>query len=266
MDAETDVGPELDAGVDVAPALDTGLPADATMPCGEDGGGPVEVAYALGNTGVLYRYDPVRAKATALGTPNCPNDNVQWTMTASRENAYIPYTDGTLYAVDLASLACSQTPFQVGQLGIEPDYALAVANIGGTEKLYVYGETSPGSGPILAVSDLSTFVLTEVAAVSPMPPPATYPVNLTADTLGHLYAFSPGGWIQQIDAATGKVLKSEQTNVTTDGTWATLTYGAELLLWVGTHVDRVNLMTGMKVSDRDVGVAAVGAASFIPCP
>ena len=185
----TDGGP---TGADGGPTnpVDSGIPpVDSGTPC-DDGGHP-ELSYVLDDVGGLWRYDVLTGKVTPLGTPDCGNDNVQWTMTASRTKAYILYTDWTLYVVDLATLACSQTPFQNGQLGFDFDYGIAVSSSSGTDRLYVYGLPSGATNPILAVSDLTSFVLTRVGDILPAPPPSTYPVNLTADTMGHLYAFSP---------------------------------------------------------------------------
>jgi outer membrane protein assembly factor BamB len=203
--------------------------------------------------------------ATMLGVPQCGDDNVQWTMTASRENAYIVYTDGTLYAVDLTTLACILTPFQPNQLGIQPDFGIAVAGSGAGESFYVYGEGSDGN-PILAVSDLSSFVLTKVGDVLPVPPTSSFPVNLTADSMGHLYAFSPDGLLQEIDAATGTVLQAAQTDIITMSTWASLTGGSEVVLFVDSRVASYDLASGAQTAEADSGVSPVGAGTVLSCP
>jgi len=174
--------------------------------------------------------------ATMLGVPQCGDDNVQWTMTASRENAYIVYTDGTLYAVDLTTLACILTPFQPNQLGIQPDFGIAVAGSGAGESFYVYGEGSDGN-PILAVSDLSSFVLTKVGDV-----------------------------LQEIDAATGTVLQAAQTDIITMSTWASLTGGSEVVLFVDSRVASYDLASGAQTAEADSGVSPVGAGTVLSCP
>ena len=188
----SDAGPLADA----APCCDGSLPGDASTArdaggCA-NGGGAVEVSYVFDAVGVLYRYDPRTARPTRLGAPNCGNGNVPWTMTASREHAYVVYTDWTLYAVDLVTLACSPTSFRSGQLGLDSEFGVAVSGSGATERLFVYGQPTGGTSPILAVTDLSSFVLTKVGDVRPAPPVSSFPVNLTADATGHLIAFSPG--------------------------------------------------------------------------
>ncbi len=259
-------GPGGVAGDDGGPAGpgDSGATTESGAPCGD--GGPSEVSYVLDGSGVLYRYEVSTGQATPLGTPDCGDSNVQWTMTASRDTAYILYTDGPLYAVDLATLACSPTPFQPGQLGLDYDYGIAVTGSGGAGRLYVYGVPTGAANPILAAGDLQSFVLTKVGDVLPAPPPSTYPVNLTADGAGHLYAFSPGGFVQQVNPSTGAVLQSAQTGVTTTGTWATLAYGKDLHLWVGSNVVGYNLSTRTQTSLVDAGVFAIGGSSVAGCP
>ena len=263
--APVDAAPVFDGG----PILDSSAPVDGVVPqdssTGCDASIP-DISYVLDAVGVLYRYDPVTATATKLGSPNCGNGNVPWTMTTSRERAYIVYTDWTLYAVDLATLACSPTAFQSGQLGIGDQFGVAVSGTGGVEKLYVYGEAIVGSNPILAVSDLTSFVLTKVGDILPAPPAQSFPVNLTADSMGHLYAFSPGGLLQQIDEATGSVLQSVQTGVTTMSTWGQLTYGPEIILFVDTRAVGYLLPSQTQVSEHDIGISAIGAGSFLTCP
>lgn len=237
---------------------------DAPTRCPD--GGPLELAYALDDVGGLHRYDPLTGQAVALGTPDCNDDNVQWTMTASSEYAYIVYTDWTIYAVSLATLECTQTPFQPGQLGLESEFGVAIVGTGPAERLYVYGVPSDGSGPILAVSDTTSFVLTKVGDIVFGNAAPAFPVNLTADANGRLYAFAPTGQLQVIDPVNAAVLQSFDTGVTTTSTWATLTYGPDLFLWVEGSVVGFDLATGLTTGDRDAGIDSVGAASFLACP
>jgi hypothetical protein len=220
-----------------------------------------QVVYALDADGTLYRYDPITERATALGTPMCGNPNVPWTMTASSRTAYIVYTDWSIYAVDLATLACAPTAFQAGQLGIGPEFGVAVSETAGAEQFFVCGIAVGDSSPILAVGDTRTFVLTEVGVVDSRMGESSFPVNLTADSSGHLYAFSPAGLVQEIDAQTGSVLQAIDTGVTSSSTWATIAYGADLFLWVGSQVDGYDLSTQVVTSNPDVGISAIGAAA-----
>jgi hypothetical protein len=92
-----------------------------------------------------------------------------------------------------------------------------------------------------------------------------YPVNLTADPMGNLYAFSPGGLVQQIDPSSGAVRQSVQTGITSMGTWATLATSRGLYLWVQSEVDGYDLATRAQTSERDAGVLAIGGSSVGGC-
>jgi hypothetical protein len=253
---------------DASPAeadASSGLDADAAIRCSD--GGPPEVAYALDEVGTLYRFDPQTAQSQPLGTPDCGNGNVQWTMTASNDTAYIVYTDWTLYRVELATMVCTRTLFQASQLGLDGQFGVAVMGSGASERLYVYGLQTGQARPILAVADTISFSMSIVGAIQPAPPADSFPVNLTADAItGTLYAFSPQGWLQKIDPATGKVLDAVDSGVTSTSTWATIAYAPHLLLWVGPRVDGYDLETRARTSDRDAGVFAIGASAVVACP
>jgi len=71
--------------------------------------------------------------------------------------------------------------------------------------------------------------------------------------------------VQQIDSANGAVLQAVDTQVTSMGTWATITYGTNLYLWVQSNVVGYDLASRSRTGDREVGVNAVGAGSFTLC-
>jgi hypothetical protein len=246
-----------EAPLDATPGMDSSGGCD-------DGGLP-ELVYALDDVGVLHRYDPLTGRTTDLGAPGCSDGNVQWTFTASRDRGYIIYTDGSLYTVDLATLACAPTAFRPGQLGLDTESGIAAVGSGASERLYFYGIPNGSSTPILAVSDTTSFVLTKVGDILPNPPASSYRVNLTSDFMGRLYAFSPLGLVQEIDSASGTVLRAVDTGVTSMGTWATITYGSDLYLWVQSDVVGYDLASRLRTSDRDAGANAIGAGSFTVC-
>jgi hypothetical protein len=259
--SSTGLPPDASAGDDAR------VPADASpdTPAGCPDGGS-EVVVALDSAGGLYRYYPATGSSISLGTPACDDSNVQWTLTATAAHAYIAYTDGSLYVVDLATMVCTPTAFQPGQLGLDFDFGIAAVGSGASEQLYYYGVPTSGESPILAVSDTQSFVLEEVGAISPAPPASGgFPVNLTADGAGHLYAFSPVGLVQEIDATSAAVLQAVDTGVTSGSTWATIAYGSRLFLWVDTEVVGYDLATRSRTSELDAGLSAVGASAVSGC-
>jgi hypothetical protein len=237
---------------------------DAMGPC-PTGEVPTEQAFVLDRVGTIHRYDPHTGRAETLGTPDCGNSNVQWTMTATPDTAYIVYTDWTLYAVDLATLTCAKTAFDPGQLGDIGQFGVAVVGRGPSARLFVYGLPTEGDAPVLAVADVGSFALTSGGSIHPAPPPSSFPVNLTADTGGQLYAYSPGGLVQRIDPASGFVLQSRQSDVVTMTTWATVAYPSELYLWADSRVVGYDLSSGAHTSDSDAGLFAIGGSSFVAC-
>jgi hypothetical protein len=262
--ARTDPGALPSTGLDGG----TGAPADghapdALDPCAD--GAPPPVVYALDGDGILYRYDPVTGQSTALGTPNCGNPNIAWTVTASVDHAFIVFTDWTLDVVDLTTLACTGTPFDASQVGLEDEFGVAAMGSGANERIYVYGVPGDGAGPVLAVADTQSYALQVVGRVLPAPGTGGTVVNLTASSDGTLYAFSPLGLVLQINATNAAVLQSVDTGVTTDGTWATIAYGSHLFLWVDSDVVGYDLATHTRTGGIDAGVSAIGASAVGGC-
>ncbi len=252
----------LDGGA-VADVTVTDAPADQLAPCAD--GGPPPTVYALDDDGVLYLYDPTTGRSTALGSPDCGNSSIAWTVTASVDHAFIVYTDWSLYVVSLPTLACSATSFVPGQLGLDDEFGVAAVGSGSSERLYVYGVPTGGTAPILAVTDTQSYVLQKVGDVVPVPGNGGSVVNLTAGSDGMLYAFSPLGLVQQIDPSTAAVVRAVDTGVTSDGTWATIAYGSQLFLWVDDDVVGYDLASGTRTSDHDAGVSAIGASAVGGC-
>jgi hypothetical protein len=71
------------------------------------------------------------------------------------------------------------------------DFGVAAVGAGANERLFVYGEASGLKGPVLGRCDTSSYAPSLVGVVAPLPPTAAFPVNLTADEAGHLFAYAP---------------------------------------------------------------------------
>jgi hypothetical protein len=252
-----------DAGIDVEPpgATADGA-ADAGLPCSS----PVVVVYALDPVGGIHELNPLSGADRLLGAPQCGNDNVQWTMTATRDHAFIVYTDWTVYEVSLGTLACTRTPFDPSALGLSGEFGVAAVGAGGSERLFAYGEASGSMGLVLGTCDTTSYALSLVGVVAP--PPGAFPVNLTADEASwHLFAYAPAApsWVLELDAANARVLRSAATGVGTDSTWATVAYEGELFLWADSRLVGYDLAAQKVLSDHDAGFAAVGASAVLLC-
>jgi hypothetical protein len=259
LDVPTGTAP-TDAGIDVTPPPADGG-ADAGLPCSS----PVIVVYALDPVGQIHALNPISGADTVLGAPQCGNDNVQWTMTATRDHAFIVYTDWTVYEVNLGTLACKRTPFDPSALGLLGEFGVAAVGAGRTERLFAYGETSGPKGPLLGTCDTTSYSLSLVGTVAP--PPGAFPVNLTADEAGNLFAYAPASpsWVFELDASTARMLRSAATGVGTGSTWATVAYEGQLFLWADTRLVGYDLGTQKVLSNRDIGFAAVGASAVVLC-
>lgn len=237
---------------------------DATTRCGD--GGPSAVAYVLDDVGNLYQYFPSTGQEVLLGTPNCGDSSIQWTMTAGRDHAYIVYTDWTMYSVDLTTLVCSPTPFVAGQLGLDDDFGVALTGSGSSERIYYYGIPSGSSTAILAVSDTVSFTLSMIGTVDPMMPNATlFGVNITSDNQGHLFAYAPEGYLLEIDPATAAVLLAVEAPVS-NAPYATLAFEGSVYLFSSQVVSRYEPPLPNPISSLTVDAGAVGAGSYVICP
>ena len=258
-DSSPDVStPMID--VDAPPPIDAMTP-DGLLLC-PDGG--ASLAYLWGQTGTLYTFDPATLAAQPLGVVVCPTTETPWTLSVSRAGfAYMMYQDWNIYRVDLATLACEATPYQQGQLGFAGEGAIAVSRGEAAERLYVYGMNG-GAAPVLAVTDLTSFVLTAVGPVSPNP--NAFPVDMQADAFGRLFVLSESGVLIQLDAATAGVLGQNQTTFETANSWAVMTWNDQIYFFGGSEVSLYNLATQELLP---LGVVAEGdsivGASAVAC-
>ena len=258
---------EHDAGFDAPHEADALVRDDAAI-C-PDGGLPT--AYLIDAAGALYVFDPASLHVQLLGTPNCGAQATEpgpWTLSVSREGvAYVVYEDWNIYAVDLHTLACTQTPFVPGQLGISNNYAIAISRASGPERMFVFG-LPPGDGtkPVLASTDLSTFVLTEVGRPIALPAPEAE-FDMQADAFGNLYLYTPDGVLTELGDTTGAVTGWSATGFPPPATsWAVMTYQDQVYLFGGHEAARYDFATRRAV---DLGPLTVGSnivgASAIPC-
>ncbi len=248
-----------DAGHDAAPP--PSLEAGAAC---ADGGFPV--AYVLDQSGVFYTFDPGTLSTTRVGAPQCPTDAPVWDFTVSREgNAYVFFEDSSLYEVDLRSpsLSCTPTAFVSGQLGLSALITSTVIPTSTGEQMLFYGVPPSDEQPLLARSDLTSFVLSEIGPVDLVAPGSTSVLDIKADALGRLFGLTSSGLFDQIDPATGTVITSFQTAFSS-GDWALLTFAQQIYFFGGTNVFRFDLASKALTVLGTVGPTVIGA-SAVPC-
>jgi len=276
---EFDAGKDAFFPVDAIAPVDVHVALDSALACPEGG---LPNAYLFDDSSNLYTFDPATGETRLLGQVTCGSPDTigtPWTLSVSRENdAYLVYeAPWGVFKVDLTTLACTPTPTIVGQLDLNGLFSIAVSRSAGAEKLFIYGEPgavgpdemAPGTPPILAQSDLTSFVLTEVGPVLPVPPSGPtgtegYPLDMQGDPLGNLFGFSATGLLLEIDSATGAVTGQEQTGLDSDVAWAVMSYENDLYLFSDGTVSRYDIATKTVIALGTVAFNVVGA-SAVPC-
>jgi hypothetical protein len=240
------------------------VPVAAAGDAGDEGaacpvGGPT--AYLWTADAALYTFDPATLQTTLLGVVSCPSDQPPWTMTVSGSGfGYMIYDDWNIYRVDLATLACTPTPYVPGQLGFTGEEGVAVAREDGVERFFVFGD---GTVPTLAVSDFTSFVLSEVGPATP--DPDAFPVAVQGDASGRLYALSQTGTFFELGSTPAEVSDLAQTTLGEPDNWAILRYGAGIYLFgQGGAVGLYDPVANQLVPLGSVNMSIIGA-SAAPC-
>ena len=135
-----------------------------------------------------------------------------------------------------------------------------MAAINGVDRFFVYGSNP---APTLAVSDLTSFVLSPVGPATP--PNGAFPVAIQGDAFGHLYAFSQDSTFFALDSATADVTHLDHTSLPGGGNWAVMAYGDQIYLFgAGGTVGRHDLSAEQLTPLGSVGFSVIGA-SATPC-
>lgn len=239
----------------------SGTGAGGTSPVGPPCAGATLKAYVCDENETLYTFDPATLATTPIGQLGCPANGIPWTMTVDGAGAaYVIYDDWNVYRVDLATFACTQTPYAPGQLGFTGEEGIAVAAIGGVDRFFVYGSNPT---PTLAMSDLTSFVLSPVGPATP--PTGAFPVAIQGDAFGHLYALSQDSVFFELDSATAGVTHLDHTSLPGGGNWAVMAYGDQIYLFgAGGTVALYDPPTKQLTTLGSVGFSVIGA-SATPC-
>jgi streptogramin lyase len=169
----------------------------------------IQYIYVIGESGVVYSFDPAAGAITAIQQPSCPKESGSpFSMAVDRSgHAYVLYSDTNIYRVSLATGACAATPYIQDQLGFD-QYGMGFSTDQGgpSETLYIAGDSNGFLGKL----DTTTYGVSIVAAL----PGAQPYVELTGTGDGRLYGLYaddpdyPPSYIVQIDKKTGLFSKS----------------------------------------------------------
>lgn len=183
--AETGAAEDTD---DSAPAetADTSTPEDSAEtadPAPEDDCEDTsDLIYVLSrDDSRLYLFDPDALTFTALARLSCGTSASPGSMAVSRDGqAFVRYSDNTVYAVDLSTFACTRTSYSDRATGFDSfgmGYATDTADTW-RDQLYVANEGR------LGLLDTSTWSITSLGT---MPSQS----ELTGNADGELWAFLP---------------------------------------------------------------------------
>jgi hypothetical protein len=250
----------LDSSTPNVPPI-SATPSQGTPTLCADGAAPQAYLWAVDST--LFSFDPSSLETRALGVINCPTTANPWSLNVAASGAtYAIYEDGSLYEVDLGTLACQPTAYSVGQLGFYGQTGMTLGAGENANRLYVYGQ---GSSPALGVSDLSRFILFQLGPITPQPQPL--PVDLKSDAYGRLFTLTSNGRFDELDPATGSLLGEDNTGFSgTQGGWALLPDNGQLYFFGGVSggVSRYDVAAKALFPLGQVNQTIVGA-SAAPC-
>jgi hypothetical protein len=220
------------------------------------------------NTQKMYLYDPENNAFSLLGSLPC--DDWGWegdpgSMSVSRDGyAYVRYSGGLLYEVDVTNLSCEEAGFTSSSFGaFGMGYATHTNNTW-QDQLYVANSDSiasldPQSGQMTTIGNMPS------------------QSELTGNAAGELWAFLPleqPAQLAQIDKQTGNIIDSISLNsfsLENLDTFAFASWGGDFYLFVRLYgdstkvfkVDRNGTQTEV-LSDTGLNIVGAGVSTCAP--
>jgi len=173
-----------------------------------------QYVYVIDDTATLYKFDPPALSFTAIGTLNCGTFfDTPFSMAVDRNaNAWVVYTDGSLYKVDTKTAGCSPTSFAPGQSGfITFGMGFSTDGPGSShDTLFVSDSDFAGTTKGLAIVDTQSLVLTPVGMYDQINARA----EMTGTGDGKLYGAFEGSpyVVSEIDKSNAKILSQAPQN------------------------------------------------------
>jgi hypothetical protein len=251
------------------PPVDGGPGSD----CSEE----AKLIYIISQTNNFYSFHPPTLTVTPLGILNCPNAGfaTPFSMAVDRQGiAWVLFSDGRIFHVDVKTVACSPTNFVAGQQGFTTFGMGFVSDAVGSdqETLYVGDYLGKGLGKI----DTTTMTLTFVGPYDALQGAA----EMTGTGDARLYGFfqySPI-IIAEIDKSNAHIIsQAPQPTVNIGSGWAFAFWGGDFWLFTSpnlgnSQIDRYQPSTGMTTTVKtNLGTNIVGAgvstcAPYEPVP
>ncbi len=162
--------------------------------------------YLVNDDYAFLKFEPQTMTFTRLGALRCPAGTATPnSMAVDRSGtAWVNYSDGSIFHVDIETLACKATAFEPNQQGFGMLGMGFVSDAPGSsaESLFVT------DGGKLGKLDTKTLVLEQIGTVQDKP-------EFAGNGLGELWGFSPpdqqafqpGGLVQKFDKTSGQTIK-----------------------------------------------------------
>lgn len=227
-----------------------------------------KLVYVVTDANALYSFAPDKVAFTRIGTLDCPSlGATPNSMAIDRSgNAWVNFSDGSLFKVSTKDASCAATNFQKGQSGIVRFGMAFATNSASTqeETLYVVGIEDNNIGKGLAKIDLSTMKLTRLGDFSGDLQGTGAELTGTGD--GRLFGFfttDPNATLAQIDKGSGATSGDKDlAGVNTGNAWAFSFWGGDFWFYtsLGGLPSRVTRLAAS--SDGAISTAKADVGGF----
>ncbi|MDI1480176.1 hypothetical protein [Polyangium sp. y55x31] len=198
---------------------------------GDDCADEAKLVYIIGQDNELYSFDPPTLDVKLIGVIDCPTGGIgtPFSMAVDRKGtAWILFSDGRIYHVDVKTAACAATSYLAGQQGFTTFGMGFVANAPGSAEETLYVADYDGKG--LARIDTQSLALSFVGPWDKL----TGAAELTGTGDARIFGFfnySPI-IIAEIDKNSGKILsQAPQPSVSIGSGWAFAFWGGDFWLF-----------------------------------
>lgn len=218
-----------------------------------------KLVYVLGDDNALYSFKPSELKFTRIGALDCnapgasPNS-----MAVGRDGtAWLNYTNGRLYKVNVTNAACASTDFAPRQAGMANQFGMGFSSDtrGSSDETLFIADISNGKG--LGKVDLKAMTVALVGDFTGSLRGQSAELTGTGD--GRLYGFfttEPDATLAQIDKTTGATSDARSLFGVRTGThWAFSFWGGDFWFYtadVSTNPSATSSVTQLKMSDGSI--------------
>ncbi|MBK6512676.1 MAG: hypothetical protein IPG04_00815 [Polyangiaceae bacterium] len=233
-----------------------------------------KLIYIIGQGNQLYSFAPQTLTVTPIGVVSCPSGGATpFSMAVDRSGtAWVIFSDGHLFTVDVATAACAATSYQPNQQGLSTFGMGFVATTPGSDVEELFVADYFGSG--IAALDTSTLTLGPLRDYDQLYTGA----ELTGTGDARLFGFFQGFpiIISEIDKSSGAILsQAPQPTINIGSGWAFAFWGGDFWLFtnpsgVGSQIDRYRPSDGTTttvftgIGDNIVGAGVSTCAPLVP--